>query len=57
MQVNGKVRCKLTVNADIDENSVYQTAMKDEHIIKQLEGKKVVKKIYIKNKLLSIVVN
>ncbi len=56
VQINGKVRAKITVNANADENAVFEIAKKNENIKKYIENKKIKKKIYVKNKLLSIVV-
>ncbi|MFH1890472.1 MAG: leucine--tRNA ligase [Candidatus Kuenenbacteria bacterium] len=56
IQVNGKVRDKTTVPADISEENAKQKALESEKVHKWLEGKKPKKIIYIKGKLVSIVV-
>jgi len=55
VQVNGKVRAKLTLATDISEADAKAAALADENVKKYLTGepKKV---IYIKNKMISIVV-
>lgn len=58
IQINGKVRGKVVVNADISEEELLNIAKQDENIkIKRwLEGKQIVKTIFIKGKILNIVV-
>jgi len=56
VQINGKLRGDFKVPADIDENSFFELAKKDERISKHFENKKVVKKIFVPGKLLNIVV-
>ena len=55
VQVNGKLRAKMDIQRDLDEESIKKTALKDEKIIKHTEGKNIIKMIVIKNKLLNIV--
>nr|MBP7652119.1 leucine--tRNA ligase [Candidatus Dependentiae bacterium] len=56
VQINGKVRSKLTVNADIEENEMRETALKDEKTQQWLNGKEIIKSVYIPKKILSFVV-
>ena len=56
VQVNGKVRGELTVAQDISEADVIEQAKKDENVKKYLEGKEIKKSIYVKGKLVSLVV-
>ncbi|MBO7254498.1 MAG: hypothetical protein J6V36_04260, partial [Clostridia bacterium] len=56
VQVCGKLKAVITVPADSDENTFYETALKEEKVSSSIEGKTVVKKIYVKNKLFNIVV-
>jgi len=55
-QVNGKVRAKIEVEADLDDKSVLELMKKEEKIMKHTEGREIVKEIVIKNKLVNIVV-
>ena len=57
VQVNGKLRGKVTVSKDADQQTVYDEALKEASITGQLEGKTVRKVIYVPNKLLNIVAN
>ncbi|MBR1864004.1 MAG: leucine--tRNA ligase [Ruminococcus sp.] len=55
-QINGKVKAKLNIAFDEDKESVIAKAKADENVAKLMEGKTVVKEIYVPNKLLNIVV-
>jgi leucyl-tRNA synthetase len=55
VQVNGKIRDKVVVPLDCEEETVKQAALKSEKTKKLLEGRQVVKMIFVKNKMLSIV--
>ncbi|WP_163131325.1 leucine--tRNA ligase [Agarivorans sp. Alg241-V36] len=57
VQVNGKLRAKLTVAADADQEAVQALAMGDENVAKFVDGKTVRKVIYVAGKLLNIVAN
>lgn len=56
VQVMGKVRGKITVNADAEQDEVLDAARADAAVASWLEGKQIVKVIYVKGKLLNIVV-
>jgi leucyl-tRNA synthetase len=56
IQVNGKLRDTITVPADAKEELVKEKAQASEKVWSFLEGKQVVKQIYIPQKLLNIVV-
>ena len=56
VQFNGKVRFTVKINRDASQEEVFEVAEKDELFAKNTEGKKVVKKIYIPNKIVNIVV-
>lgn len=55
VQVNGKVRANLQVPADIDEERAKQQALADSNVVKWLDGKEAKKVIYVKGKLVSVV--
>jgi leucyl-tRNA synthetase len=55
VQVNGKVRSRLTVAADASEDDIKAKALADEAVTKFTDGKEIRKVIYIKGKLLNIV--
>ncbi|GAB60392.1 leucine--tRNA ligase [Rheinheimera nanhaiensis] len=56
VQVNGKVRGKVTVAADATEDSVLAAAKTDENVSRHLEGVNIRKVIYVPGKLLNLVV-
>ena len=56
VQINGKLRSKITVAADSEEESVIALALSDEKVADAVEGKTIIKKIYVKGRLLNIVV-
>jgi len=56
VQVNGKLRDKLSVSPDISEEEIKKLAVESEKIQKFLEGKKPKKVIYVKGRLVSIVI-
>ena len=56
VQINGKVRGKVEVSVDEDDESVKQKAKEIENVKKYLEGHEILKEIVIKNKLISFVI-
>jgi leucyl-tRNA synthetase len=56
VQVNGKLRGKLTVPAGTSEETLKELALKDERVASFVSGKKVVKIIVPKGQLVNIVV-
>ncbi|HHF5441086.1 TPA: leucine--tRNA ligase [Haemophilus influenzae] len=56
VQVNGKVRGKITVAADADEETVKTIAFADENVKKFVDNQHIVKVIYVAGKLLNVVV-
>lgn len=55
-QVNGKIKTRLTIPVGADKETVLAQAKADENVAKAMEGKNVVKEIYVPNKLVNIVV-
>ena len=56
LQVNGKVRSKMSVPVDAGEQELERFALADENVRRHVEGKQVVKVIVVKNKLVNVVV-
>ena len=56
VQVNGKLKAKLNVPADIEQDDAIAAAKQDEAVVKSIEGKNIVKEIYVKGRLVNIVV-
>lgn len=55
IQINGKVRSKIMVPLEMDQGEVLKLAKLDENIEKLLQGKNIIKEIYVKGKLVNIV--
>lgn len=56
VQFNGKVKATVVVPLDSDEETVKNIVHSNDNVISNLEGKTVVKEIYVKNKIYNIVV-
>jgi len=56
VQISGKVRTTFEISAETDEEEVKSTALSLRDVKKWIDGKEVKKVIYVKGKLLSIVV-
>jgi leucyl-tRNA synthetase len=56
LQVNGKVRSRVSVPADLDEEEVRQQALEDEKIRDLVEGKEVERVIVVPRRLVNVVV-
>ena len=56
IQVNGKKRGLLTISTSLDENTVIKQAKNISNVKKNLYNKKIIKKIYIKNKLVNFII-
>ncbi len=55
-QINGKLRSKTLVPFNTDESGLETKALADTNVKKYLDGKKIVKRIVVKNKLVNFVV-
>ena len=56
IQVLGKLRGTVTVNRDADEATVKELALSNEMVTKFIEGKSIVKVIYVPNKIFNLIV-
>lgn len=56
VQVNGKLRAKFNAPSDMPDEELYEVALKQENVIKFIEGKEIKKHFVIKNKMVNIVV-
>ena len=57
VQVNGKLKAVIKVPIDAQEDTVKSIALAQEKVAKALENKKLQKVIYVKNKLINLVVS
>ncbi len=56
IQVNGKVRSTIECEMDASDDQVLEKVFADEKLKKYIEGKTIIKKIIVKNKLVNLVV-
>jgi leucyl-tRNA synthetase len=56
VQIGGKVRDRIKVKIDITEDEAKKLAMKSEKIKNYLSGKEIKKTIFVKNRLINIVI-
>ena len=56
VQVNGKVRTKINLSADLSEDEIKALVLADEIVQKNMEGKQLKKFIYVKGRLANVVV-
>ena len=56
IQINGKKKTLLNTSIDQDQELLFEKCLEIESVKKQIIGKNIVKKIYVKNKLINIVV-
>ena len=56
IQVNGKKRALIAVIRDIEENKLLEQIKRDKLLIKYTENKKIKKVIFVKNRLINIII-
>ncbi len=56
VQVNGKIKAKLMIPADADQDTAISLAKADDKVIEAISSMNIVKEIYVKGKLVNIVV-
>lgn len=56
VQINGKIKAKLSVAAGLDKDALVNAAMESDEVKKLIEGKQIVKSIGVPGKLVNIVV-
>jgi leucyl-tRNA synthetase len=56
VQINGKVRAKMNIPAEISNEDAIALAKEDERIKEAIDGKTIVKELYVKGRLVNIVV-
>lgn len=55
VQVNGKLRARITIEADADQETALAAAKAEPKVAEFTEGKNIIKEIYVKGKLVNIV--
>ncbi len=56
VQINGKVRARINVDADIESDAAIALAKEQAAVIREIDGKTVIKELYIPKRLVNIVV-
>ncbi|MCM1330584.1 MAG: leucine--tRNA ligase, partial [Ruminococcus sp.] len=56
VQVNGKIKAKIMISAEAEQAEALTAAKADPAVVSAIEGKSVVKEIYVKGRLVNIVV-
>lgn len=56
VQINGKVRAEIMIMVDANEEDIKKQALKNENVMKYLVGGEIKKIIYVKNRLINIVI-
>ena len=56
VQVNGKIRCRLQIAADMSSEDVLALCKQEENIVSEIAGKTIVKELYVSGRLVNIVV-
>jgi len=56
IQVNGKKRSTLKVKKDIEEKEILEKIKKDTKVIKYIDNKSIFKHIYVKNRLINLII-
>lgn len=56
VQINGKLKAKLSVDADLDEDLLIQEALKNDKVTEITKDKNIIKTIAVKNKLVNLVI-
>ncbi len=57
VQIAGKIKARVTVSADADEDAIQRAALADARVVESLAGKNVRKVIVVKGRLVNIVTN
>ena len=56
VQVNGRIKAKINIAPDADQDNVLTLAKADENVAKAIDGMNIIKEIYVKGRIVNIVV-
>ena len=56
LQINGKKRGLFNARKDLEESEIFDQIKNDIKLAKYIEGKNIKKKIYVKNKILNLII-
>jgi leucyl-tRNA synthetase len=57
VQINGKMRGRIEVPSDADEQQVIELARADETVLRYLEGKELKRAIYVRGRIVNFIVS
>ena len=55
LQINGKVKSKLLISINAEKEEIIDLALKNDKISENLDGKTIMKQVYVPNKLVNFV--
>ena len=56
IQINGKKRGLISLKKDTEENEIIDLIKKDNKLFKYLENKEIKKQIFVKNKIMNLII-
>ncbi|MBU2551680.1 MAG: leucine--tRNA ligase [Proteobacteria bacterium] len=56
VQINGKVRAKMLIDVGLPQEEIEARVMAEPNVVKWIEGRRIVKKIFVPDKLVNLVV-
>ena len=56
VQINGKLRSTIDLPVNADQETVKSAVFKDEKVLKYIDGNKIIKEVFVKNKIYNVVV-
>ena len=56
IQINGKVRGIVDVNRDVSKEDIWEKIKENENIFRFVDGKEIIKEIFVKDKIFNIVI-
>ena len=56
LQINGKKRALFNVKKNLGENELFEQIKNDNKLLKYIEGNNIKKRIYVKNKIMNLII-
>ncbi|MDO5014325.1 MAG: leucine--tRNA ligase [Clostridia bacterium] len=56
VQINGKIREKISISPEAESDEVLEKALQSEKVQQAIDGKEIIKKIFVKGKIINLVV-
>lgn len=57
VQINGKLRGEITLEAGADETAAWKAVTEKEDLQARIEGKKIIKKVYVPGRIMNIIIS